>query len=341
MDEGSLMYRGQKVVVALFILTAVGSLIFFLINRPRIVIIQSQSAESFRERDFRDGLLAELKKNHLIAKLTWYSLEQDNVPNSQAKTAGALRAIERESPDLIILFDDVANERIGRSLALQDKTKVLYVGIGHPPDYYGYSGKKHIAGIGEHLRLEPIHELLSILYPSKSMKYGVIGVDNPRGHARLEQIRGCPWNNHLLAAAALVSDFSSWKDFIQQHQDLDVLLILNYEALPEAAGKTTLIEGNELVSWTEENTKGLPIGVESSYVRNGGGLAFELSPKYFGEKAMDRAREWLGPEHAYPPVYEFSSQFDVALCLARLESRNVTLPAIYLESARIGGRLLP
>lgn len=335
------MFRGHQIVVSLFILAAVTSLVFFLVNRPRILVIQSESPESFRERDFKEGLLQKIKQNHLLAKLSWYSLEQDQMPDSEAKTAGALRAINTEDPDLIILFDDIANERIGRNLASRGSHKLLFVGIDQHPEYYGYSGKEHIAVIGEHLRLEPIHELLSLLHPGKTIRYGVIGVDNPSGRARLQQIKESPWNKHLLSASALVTDFSSWKSFINQYQDLDVLLILNVEPLPELVGQLQVVNSNTLVSWTEENTRALPIGVELTYVRNGGGLAFELSPRYFGEKAINRAIEWLGPQHTSPPAVEYSNEFDVALCTLRLKSRGITLPSIYIESARIGKRLFP
>lgn len=335
------MARKRRPIVSLFILAAFLSLVFFVINRPRILIIESESDSSHRSREFKAGWLQTLQAKHLMAKVSWYSLEQDLQPNSEFKSMGAFRAVDREVPDLVILIDDEANDRVGRELAKLNQHRLLFVGIDQPPQYYGYSGNQQISGIVEQLRLEPFHELLAILYPGVSLKYGVIGIDNPSGRARLAQIKSCPWSQHVLSDAILVHSFPEWQDFIRKHQDLDVLLVLNLDPLPIHSKMDKSLSIRELVNWTEINSKPLPIGVESNYVANGGGLAFELSPRHFGEMAGNRTKEWIDPSHITPPELLRTTDFQVALCRSRLSERNLTVPSIYEESARLTGTLFP
>jgi hypothetical protein len=335
------MIGQRRIMVCVFIFAAIATLVFFVVERPRILIIESESAGTHRSKQFRGGWAQTIQNKHLLVKVIWYSLEQDLHPDSDAKTMGALRTVEREDPDLVILVDDVANERVGRVLAAKAQRHILFVGIDQPPAYYGYSSKDQITGIIEQLRLEPFHDLLSILYPNSSLKYGVIGVDNASGRARLEQIRGCPWSQHVLSDALLVKTFTEWQDFIENHQDLDVLLILNVENLANQEGEEINTSVRDVVSWTESNSKPLPIGVEANYVANSGGLAFEVSPRHFGEMASIRAKEWLPPSHAVPKDYLQSNEFQVALCQSRLAARNLKVPPIYEESARLSGTLYP
>jgi len=335
------MIGQRRLMVCAFILAAIATLVFFVVERPRILIIESESAGTHRSKQFREGWAQTIQNKHLLVKVIWYSLEQDLHPDSDAKTMGALRTVEREDPDLVILVDDVANERVGRVLASKDQRHILFVGIDQPPDFYGYSSKDRISGIIEELRLEPFHDLLSILYPNSSLKYGVIGVDNPSGRARLNQIKGCRWSQHVLSEALLVKSFTEWQDFIENHQDLDVLLVLNVENLANQEGEEINTSIRDVVSWTEANSKPLPIGVEANYVANSGGLAFELSPRHFGEMASVRTKEWLKPLQAMPPDYLHSYEFQVALCQTRLAARNLKIPPIYEESARLSGTLYP
>ena len=335
------MIRKRRQMVCLFILAASASLVFFVVNRPRVLIIQSVSAESNRSKLFKDGWARSLEEKHLLAKLSWYSLEQDRYPQSEARTAGAFQAISRERPDLVVLVDDAANERVGRSLAAEGKTPLLFVGIDQTPNNYGYGGNAHISGIVEHIRLEPFHELLSILYPGMSLKYGVIGVDNPSGRARLEQIHNCTWSQHILSDSILVRDFSEWKEFINRHQDFDVLLILNVDSLDNHIGEQGTISVREVVNWTEVNSKPLPMGVEADYVANGGGLAFEFSPRRFGELASSRTKDWLNIKNAPPLDYLHAKDFQVSMCRSRLAVRDIEIPEIYEESAFLSGTLYP
>lgn len=335
------MIRQRRTMVCLFILVAMSTLVFFVTNRPRILIIESESAGSNRSRQFKEGWEESMKNKHLLAKVSWYSLEQDLHPDSETTTMGAIRSFEQEDPDLVILIDDDTNERVGRVLAKRDKTRLLFIGIDQPPDYYGYSSHDQISGIVEQLRLEPFHELLEILYPGVTLKYGVIGIDNPSGRARLKQIEGCPWSKHVLKDRTLVNNFSEWQEFVKMHQELDVLLVLNLDSLANNRGGEKVIPISEIVNWTEVNSKPLPVGVETNYVASGGGLAFELSPRYFGELAGSRTTEWMNPAHASAPIVSYTTDFQVALCRARLSERKLTVPAIYEESARLAGTLYP
>jgi hypothetical protein len=334
------MIATRRQMVCLFILAAAASLVFFVANRPRILIIETESAESNRSREFKAGWSQSLNAKHILAKVSWHSLEQDLHPDGETQTLGALKTIELEDPDLIVLVDDIANDRIGRTLASTKTTPLLFVGIAQSPAYYGYIGNDQITGIGEQLRLEPFHELLSILFPGSKLKYGAIGIDNPTGRARMSQLNTCSWSQHVLSDAVLVDNFKDWKTFIEAHQDLDVLLVLNTAPMLETKEEENFVPLRELIDWTEVNSRPIPIGIEAGYVANGGGLAIEQSPRRFGEMAAIRTKEWLNPHHSLSQD-KHAMEFQVAICLSRLSERKLDVPSIYVESARLSGTLFP
>lgn len=311
------------------------------LKQARMLIIQSESGETQRSLEFQHGWNHGNLMNHLIAKETWLSLELEGAGDSHTKMRAAQRVLEHEDPDLVILVDDGANEHIGRSLAREENRKLFFVSIDQHPNYYGYEGKDQIRGIGEHLRLEPIHELMGSLKPGEHLKYGALGFDNPSGRARLEQLKERNWDKHHLEATELVSDFDAWMNFINIHPDLDVLVILNTESMPEIFGNGAFIRRKDVIDWTEKNSKGLPVSVDASYVENGGAIAFELSPNRLGEFVSKRAKEWLEPAHRVPDAIEHLTEFDLAVSVHRMAVRDIKLPAIYKESARLAQKLYP
>lgn len=322
-------------------MTATAYLIFFVVNRPRILVIQSENETSYRSREFKDSWKQQSGIDHLIAKTSWFSLDHDTSSDVNAKTVGALRYIDREAPDIVVLMDDEANDRLARHLTHRDRIKLVFVAIDQTPEYYGYHDSTKTLGVREHIQINAMVELLSLLHAEKNIRYGVIGIDNPTGRARLDQIRSFPWKKNAIDDAILVSDFHAWKSFILNHQDLDVLFILNFDGMNYSPSKPEIMPINELISWTEENSHPLPISVENKYVRYGGGLAFEASPRRFAEIAVSQTRKLLDPGNTDLQIDQNVSEFEVALCISSLKARGITVPTIYLESARLAGTLYP
>lgn len=76
-------------------------------------------------------------------------------------------------------------------------------------------------------------------------------------------------------------------------------------------------------------------------MENGGAIAFELSPNRLGEFVSKRAKEWLEPAHRVPDAIEHLTEFDLAVSVHRMAVRDIKLPAIYKESARLAQKLYP
>jgi len=339
MAGGALMFRNHRVLVSAFVLMAFLSLVFFRLHRPRILIIQSESFDTERSKDFKAGWIRGAILNPILINESWFSLESDQQPNSNLAIMGALRAFEREKPDLVVLVDDDANERVGKRLVTHEDLKILYAGLDESPERYGYVGKRNITGFGEKLRLEPFHDLLKILATRESLRYGVLGLDNERGRARMAQIHKCDMSNNTLAFTQLVPDFKSLQTLIRSHSEIDVLLVLNLDTMPEQSGERLMVQEKEVVLWIENNAKALPIGVDERYVANGGGLAIELSSKELGELVSLRARKWVGPKQEKMPQVEYPEEFSVSIRTSRITARQAMLPPIYVEAARAAKKL--
>jgi hypothetical protein len=118
----------------------------------------------------------------------------------------------------------------------------------------------------------------------------------------------------------------------------DVLIVLSFSGLPQGGGVSRPTSVEEVASWIETHAKALPIGVDTTFVEGGGGLAIAPSPREMGEVAMQMSLDWLrdvaNGQPAAPPVVT-GRHYRVAVRESALRARGVSLPSIYLEAARL------
>jgi len=101
---------------------------------------------------------------------------------------------------------------------------------------------------------------------------------------------------------------------------------------PGAAGA---VPEAELIQWMETHSVPLPMGTDIEYVQQGGGLSVAPSAKSMGEVAAANALSWLKAKSAEPPPASQDTRYSIAARATALRARNITLPSIYLEAARL------
>ena len=121
-------------------------------------------------------------------------------------------------------------------------------------------------------------------------------------------------------------------------EEADVLVVLSFNGLPVSSESPRPTTMKEVALWIETNAKPIPIGIGTSFVESGGGLAIAPSPREMGEAAMSITLDWLralsNGEHGVPAIIS-NTHYRVAVRESALRARGIALPSIYLEAARL------
>ena len=333
-----MMKLWKNLLIGGFLSAFVVLLGFFNATKPRILVLHSASADSSWSRQMDRGMREALEANRRPLSVEWNYLGV-NAPAANRRVsearAEANRAIARFNPDVLIAVDDEANALVARDYVGRDRPRILYVSLNRPPEYYGYAGAANVSGIAERVPMAAIRDAARDL--AVGQRLAVVGVDDETGRAELAQVQNFDWSPLVVEMAALVSTMQDWKAFVESAAKADVLLVLSTHDLPDGDRVTTAAE---IIRWTQNNSRALPVGTQVDFVESGGCLSFSPPPDDLGARAIALALDWLDARGTPgAPVPAVSDHFEVAVRPEVLRKRGIELPPIYIEAARENGTL--
>ena len=276
----------------------------------------------------------------------WHYMGLENKPKPDQRkvaVADANRFISQIDPDILIAIDDEANALVAKHFAGKTRPKVVFVSIDQPPETYGYHNARNVSGIAERLPLKAIHEAIGFARPGRPANISAVSINNETGRAEMKQAVDFDWKPHALTRTLQAQHFAEWQSFVLSlTDDIDIVLVFNSDGLPRSASHLEPVSAKEITQWTEANSAPLPVGVNSSFIQNGGGLMFSSSASDYSERAIKITLDWLNqPENAAPQPIITSAHFHVGIRAQSLQARGITLPDIYIETARIGNNYVP
>lgn len=331
----------KSVLIAACLMSFVVLLGLFNADRPRILVLHSAGPQSSWATAMDRGIKDALTTNRRPVSVEYHYLDVAGpaaAVRSGQNQADARRAIDRIDPDVLIAVDDEANDLIARDYVGRATPRILYVSLDHAPADYGYAAAPNVSGIAEHLPFAAIRDLITTLAPGVRPGVSVIGVEGVTGSAEMAQARAADWGQILIGDTRLVSTAESWRDAVTTARS-DYLIVLSCADLPERDG--SLFTAADAVRWTEQNSRALPIGIQSNFVENGGALALAPDPADYGSSAIQLALDWLDDRSSPgPPPPVASDHFTVSVGRSALARRGVAVPPIYIEAARVNGTLL-
>ena len=339
MNGGMKKVWKSRLVIA-FLVAAAVLLGLFNETKPRILVVHSNSRDSDWVAQMDRGMRAALKDNRRPVNVEWLYLDavapaaRDR--NDQVRSE-VRRAVGQLDPDVVIAVDDEANSLISKEYLGRESPRILYISLDRPPADYGYVGAPNAAGIAEQLPFTAIRDAATALFPGRRPTATVIGVDNITGRAEMAQMRQTDWGPVTITDTALVSTAAGWRDFVTASRS-DVLIVLSVQDLPGENGAEVTVP--EIVRWTQENSRPVPIGTQVDFVKDGGALSFSPPPDDYGRRAIALALDWLDERRTPgPPAPVESPHFTVSMRRDALAARGLTLPSVYTEAARAGDTL--
>ena len=328
------------VLTVSFLLTALLLLGAFNVTKSRILVLQSSDRESLTVKKMDEGIHHVLDKNRQPVTVRWHYLRIDSQPDEGLRLDAAqlgLRAIQQFDPDVVIAVDDEAQHYVMQRFAGRTRPKLVFAAIDHAPEEYGYTGAANVTGVVETLPLAAMGELLLQARQGKPARLAVLTDTSPTGVGQLKQVQAFDWAPHSLVAVHASNDFSAWQSAVKAMDGkADAVLVLSYNGLQTSPTQTAVVAPANIVRWLERHSKPLPMGTGISYVAYGGGLSVAPSARSMGEVASASALQWLKakPGDAAPPITP-STHYSVAMRAGVLRARNLVLPSIYTEAARL------
>ncbi len=333
------------VLTCTFLLVALLLLGGFNLAKPRILVLHSAERNASSALRVDEGIRSVLDKNRQPLSLRWHYLGIDSLPDEDHREdAGkeGRRAVDQFNPDVILAVDDEAQQYVASRYAGKKRPKIVFTAIDLDPATYGYAGAANVTGVSEVLPLAAIRETLLLARQGKPARLAVIGNTSPTGKGELRQVQAFDWAPHKVVEVHTLADFTAWQAAVTGTEgSADVLLVLSHDGLKAGPASREIVAGEKVVRWVETHAKPLPVGIRAEYVERGGGLGIAPSSRAIGEAAATMAVTWLkSTSSAAPPITE-GRHYSVAIRDAPLLSRNVTLPSIYIEAARLNNLYFP
>jgi len=345
MDVADMKRSTLRLLVSLTIIAFLGWVFLFSSSKPRILVLHSLSQSTDWTVRIDQGMKDVLRGNRTPVTVLYHymSLDESGTETSvKGAVQSALRAIQREKPDILISVDDESNTLVTSKLGPANRPAVLYLATLQSPEQYGYAQQTRVTGIEENIPTKAIANLLDSIYPGRRLQIAAIGVDDVTGRAEMRRLMSSDWGPHRLGPQKLAKTMTQWQTFVSEEAaKADVLLVLSAEMI-EGEIQGELVPEKDTIQWTESHAAPLPIGIRQSYVRYGGGLAVSSPPTVYGRLGMQMALEWIKNDLSHQPgAPPQVTDFNVSMRVQALDKRSIKLPAVYRELARASGGLYP
>lgn len=328
--------------VTIFFIIIFAVIIYYNMNKPRLLILNSYDAGYSWTRDVNVGIkrILQDKKNLTVR---WYYMDTKRYPSGAAKVKSGIAArhmIDQWQPDVILAVDDDAQEFAAKYYVNHKKIKIVFAGINGEIEPYGYQGAANVTGILERKKLHALKEALLHAFRNKKISGNVrllyIGDNSKSVQSDEKFMRSFNWSPLKLADSKLADTFDEWKEAVKSSAGIaDVIITENYRKLSRNKSSKELVPAREVIKWTEENASLPVIGTNGFFVEDGGMLAIATSPYEQGEVAASMALEILENKKD-PALIPITSTKQVVIFMreSQMKQHNFVLPEIYEDFAR-------
>jgi len=333
-----------RILMGTFILGALAAFVWVNASKPRVLILHSYDTEYIWTRDINVGLNRVLQNKPYTFR--WHYMDTKRNPDEPFKQrAGILarRIIDDWKPSLIIAVDDDAHRYAVKLYANHPTIKIVFAGINGEIAPYGYDKATNVTGILERKQWSAVKSLLDeAVRPrvpaDRPVRIAYVGDTSGSVKEDTHFLEAFDWKPFVLHRSRLVKTFDEWKTEVRKaDQEADVLITTNYRRIQVSeADAKRFVAPEEIVKWTEDNTKKIPvIGTNGFYVEDGGMLALATSPFEQGRVAAEMTIKILDQklEPKSIPI-QSTQQFISYMRAERLAQNNFRVPQVYESFSR-------
>jgi len=328
-----------------FVLLFLGVVYVQKSGADRILVIHSYNTDYAWVRRINDGVDRVLSDQpHVQARYHYMDLK-NHTDESFRRTATELtnRVVAEWQPEVLVIFDDVAQHLVGvPHAALRDaqgpRHTIVFGGVNGVPGEI-YPDMSNVTGILERKALGAIRDaiarILADLPQDAPRRIQYIGDLSPSITAEIPFYATTDWTPMTWLPPVQVDTFEGWKEAVTRAgRDADLILLTNYQQVRRAAGEAFVRPAARVMAWTEANATVPVLGVGWSNSQDGAMLTVSVSPYEQGETAARLALEVLEGRSAADLPVVMPRQFQVHVCERSLRARGLVLPDLYEAFAR-------
>jgi hypothetical protein len=333
-------------IIFIFLFLLIIFFIFYSMNKPRILILQSYASDYSWTADVDTGIKRVLSK-HPYNTARYHYMDTKNHPDEAFKKKAGILArsvIDQWQPNVIIAVDDDAQEYVAKYYVNNPKINIAYCGINGRIEPYGYDKANNAAGIVERKPLLAVKDAIIMISEQNGKNHGyiskVINIGDTSGSVKDDEkfIKSFSWGPQIeLVKSVLVTTFDDWKYEIKEAEGkADFLLITNYRKLQRSKTDKKLVPPKEVVKWTLENSSVPGISMNGFCVDDDGYMfAIGVSPFEQGESATAIAVRII-ENHISPSKISLkqTQEFTVHIRESGIKKYNLKIPKVYEAFAR-------
>jgi len=352
----------KKMITTLKFIIVIALMVLIIVhknNTPRILVIHSYNVDYSWTRDVNIGLNRKLKGNHdIIVRFHYMDLKTNPGEEFRRKAkATAHKLIQTWRPDIIILFDDRAQELVAKNTCREDKQEpnfkeyndihIVFGGVNSRKDCYDY-GTNKVTGIFERKPLEALRQLLIQIGRNRKLekpKIAFLGDESPSIKSEISTYSQFRWKDLVWLGDKQVNTLEKWGKQVEELSlQADILLVTNYRQLKEnKKEETNFVEPKKVMMKTLQNFKRdgfqLPVvGMNYFNVDDGAPIAVGPSPYEQGSEAGEAALQIArGTKTGGSIPVKKTRQFIISIKKDELDKCQIKLPPIYEAFARATG----
>lgn len=269
-------HKMKLILTAVFLILVFYFLGYQRLHKPRVFVLHSYHQNMPWVQRINQGISHVFKDKAYISRRYFYmDTKRRNSPFYMQRISKAvIGAIRAWKPDVIISFDNDAQNIIVDNLQYFKNTKIIMGGVTDNRRWHLYDELPDITGISEEIPVAAIREVLSLIFRQERRIY-YLSDDSITSKTLEKNMLSQPWGSYELVAHKRVSTFEEWKAAVKEAgKTADILLVSVYHSIRD--GKN-YVNTKKLVSWMNNNSKIPVVGVYESFIIDGGMIAIAIS----------------------------------------------------------------
>lgn len=341
--------------MVLFLLLALGTVVWVSANRPTILVLHSYYTDYAWTRDINAGIHRVVDRQNWVNVRYHYMDTKRRNDEEHLRRAGiaARHRIEQMQPGVVIAVDDLAQLLVGAYFLDHPHIRIVFAGVNGGVEPYGYPDADNVTGIYERKPYAALKEIVTLLSQAAGrdptagpVRVALLADQTLSATRDIQVLEDFDWRPLRYVGARRAENFDDWKTMVLAiGQEADYVLTGDYRVLrrhADSPDRDPKVPADEVARWTEANAPVPVIGINPFNSEDGIMISVGASPYEQGRVPAEMALRIIEDKVAPSDIrYAEGRQYIVAMRRSALERRNIVIPTIFEAFARATDNFYP
>ena len=331
----------RAAMILVFFISLITISVVINMKRITILVLHSYNIDYVWTRGINEGLQRVLNNLGGISIQYHYMDTKNKSSKDNLRRSGiaARNAINNIKPNVLIAFDDYAQQLAAKYFINDPDIKIVFGGINGEAKSYGYDTANNVTGILERKPVSALKDLiLDIDARHKSNPENILNkpistffiADNSLSAKKdVDQLYYHDWSPLSLNGVMFCKTFTEWKDKVLTLQnEVDYFLVGPYRKLKRSTKNSELVPASEVLHWTSQHSAIPVIGMNVFNTNDGATMSVGVSPYEQGEVTAKMALAIIAGKKPTDIPVQTSQLYVVSM-------RNSSMKDLHLEVSKI------